>query len=153
MKAKLTVLSASNINRTKQYFKEKINLQDLKPADLEQHPENYYGYALALFISRDYQQAIKLFKKLHQSDPANNSYIVALAKSYIASDDPLLIKKGMKLLVDTLKNRPSNIILTINYAYALIQSGEIKQGIEILENYNKDNFKHPAVYKLLYSMG
>ncbi len=149
MKAKLTVLSTSNINRTKQYFKAKINLQDLKPADLEQQPENYYGYALALFIARDYQQAINLFKKLHQSDPANNSYIVALAKSYIASDDPLLVKKGMKLFVDALKNRPYNIILTVNYAYALLQSGEIKQSIEILESYNKNNFKHPAVYKLL----
>lgn len=149
MKAKLTVLSAADISRVKKYYEEKISQQDLKPADLAQHPENYYGYALALFIAKDYQQAIKIFEKLHNSDPSNNSYIVALAKSYIASEEPLLIKKGMKLFVDTLKNRPYNIILTINYAYALMQSGKITQSIQILEDYSKNNLKHPAVYKLL----
>lgn len=149
MKAKLTVISTSNINRVKQFYKEKITTPVLNPADLKQQPENYYAYALALFIAKDYLQAIKIFEKLHHSDPANNSYTVALAKSYIASDDPLLIKKGMKLFVDTLKNRPYNIILTINYAYALMQSGKITKSIQILEDYTKNNLKHPAVYKLL----
>ena len=40
-------------------------------------------------------------------------------------------------------------MLTANYAYALIQTGQIKKSIQLLENYNKDNFQHPAIYKLL----
>lgn len=144
MKAKLMVLSTSNADRAEKYFAAKI-----EKSSLESNPENYYGYGLALFRKQDYNKAVEILKKLYHSAPQNTSYTVALAKAYIASDTPHLIKKGLKLFSDALDDKPYNLVLIANYAFALMQNRQIKKSIQVLENYNKDNFKHPAIYKLL----
>lgn len=144
MKAKLAVLTSSNTDRVEKYFHSKI-------ADNDQtsHPAYYYGYGLALFKKQNFSKAAQVLKKLHDAEPQDTSYIVALAKAYIASDQKDNIKKGMKLFAEAIKDKPYNLVLTANYAFALIQTGQIKESIQILEQYNKDNFKHPAIYKLL----
>ena len=144
MKAKLTVLTATNAEQVVRYYQAKVEKNDLTI-----HPEYYFGYGLALFKKRSYRQSIKVFKELHDSAPENNSYIIALANAYIASGKKSDIQLGLKLLADTSKNKSYNLVLINNYAYALIQTGQIKKSIQILENYNKDNFKHPSTYKLL----
>lgn len=144
MKAKLAVLTSSNTNRIEKYFSSKI-----AQSPQENHPAFHYGYGLALFKRQDFINAIKVLKKLNDSEPQNTSYMVALAKAYIASEQPANIKKGMKLFADAIKDKPYNLVITANYAFALIQTGQIKKSIQILEHYNRDNFKHPAIYKLL----
>ncbi len=149
MKTKLHVLTASNANRVKSFYAERIKKHSSVGQGIKIRPQEYYGYALSLFRKQNYKEAIKIFKQLHQSDSENNSYVIALAKSYIATDDKILQNKGLKLFSDTLNDRPYNLALTSNYAYALIQSGQLKKSIKLIENFNKDNFKHPAIYKLL----
>jgi len=149
MKAKLTVLSSNNMNRVKNYYAEKIKKYPSIKSGMADRPENYYGYGLALFEKKSYSEAIKIFKALYNFQPENTTYIVALANSYIAAKDKQSQKKGLKLFSDTLKDRPYNLILTHHYADALIQSGQIKKSISLLENFNSNNLKHPALYKLL----
>ncbi len=144
MKAKLKVLTAANANRAVQHYQAKIEHNSQST-----HPEYYYGYGLALFKQQSYLKAIKVLKKLHVSNPLSVSYTIALAKAYIAIDKTSSIKTGLKLLSDALKNKPYNLVLTANYAYALIQTGKLTSSIQLLERYNKDNLKHPAIYKLL----
>ena len=144
MKAKLVVLTAGNTDRAVSYFAAQI-----KKNPLELHPELYYGYGLALLKKKNFSKAIEVLNKLYLSAPQNTSYSIALANAYIASDQKTLILKGLKLFSDALKNNPYNLVLVADYAFALIQTGQIKKSIQILENYNKDNIKHPAIYKLL----
>jgi predicted Zn-dependent protease len=144
MKAKLTVIGAANDKRTVQYYRAKT-----EQYSQDSHPQYYYGYALALFQRHSYNQAIKILEQLKQASPNNTSYIVALAKAYIALEQKKSVKKGLQLFADALKNKPYNLVLSVNYAYALIHNQRLPQAILLLENYNKDNFKHPAIYKLL----
>ncbi len=144
MKAKLNVITAANADRAVQYFRAKIE-KNTQAA----HPEYYYGYGLALFKKQSYTQAVKILKTLSDSTPHNVTYTIALAKAYIATDQPLHVKKGLSLLSNAVKNKPYNLVLTANYAYALTQIGELAKSIQLLEEYNKENFKHPAIYKLL----
>ncbi|MCU7967642.1 MAG: M48 family metalloprotease, partial [gamma proteobacterium symbiont of Bathyaustriella thionipta] len=144
MKAKLTVLTAANTEQVVHYYQEKVEKNDQTI-----HPEYYFGYGLALSKKRAYNQSIELFKELHNSSPENISYVIALANAYIASGKKSAIQTGLKLLADTFKNKSYNLVLTADYANALMQTGQIKKSIHLLENYNKDNFKHPSIYKLL----
>ncbi|MCK5649650.1 MAG: M48 family metallopeptidase [Gammaproteobacteria bacterium] len=144
MKAKLTVLSAANTDRAIQYYQAKV-----KNNSQSVHPEYYYGYGLALFKKRRYTQAIQVLKDLSLSAPQNTSYTIALAKAHIATDKKSAVKTGLQLLSEAVKNKPYNLVLTASYAYSLIQVGQLKKSVLLLENYNKDNFKHPAIYKLL----
>ncbi len=144
MKVKLKVLNSANADRTEKQFAAQI-----KTKSLQSNPEYYYGYGLALFKKHHYSRAIEVLEKLYNSDPQNTSYTIALAKAYIASDKKPFINKGLELFSDASKNKPYNLVITANYAYALMQNGQITKSIQILENYNKDNFKHPAIYKLL----
>lgn len=144
MKAKLTVLSATNRSQVETYFRNKV-----EKSDISNQPADYYGYALALFKKQQYSKAIDIFKKLYQLEPENTSYIIALAKTYIATDKKDNVKTGLKLFSQAIQNKPYNLVLNANYAFSLIQSGQIKKSIKLLEAYNKDNFKHPAIFKLL----
>ena len=144
MKAKLTVLTTRNADKLVRYYQAKIEKNSLSI-----HPEYYFGYGLALFKQRSYNQAINIFKQLRNSAPQNISYIIALANTYIASNKKSQIQTGLNLLANSFKNRNYNLVFAVNYAYALQKTGSIKKSIQILENYNKNNLKHPAVYKLL----
>jgi len=144
MKAKLSVLLARNIDRLVRHYKAKKEKNSLNI-----HPEYYFGYALALSKQRSYSQAIKIFKQLRETAPENISYIIGLANAYIASNKKSAVQTGLNLLADSFKNRNYNLVFTVNYAYALQKTGYIKKSIQVLEDYNKDNLKHPAAYKLL----
>ncbi len=144
MKAKLRVITSHNVDRLVQYYKSRIT-----PDNLKTHPEFYYGYGLGLFKQQKYVEAIKILHWLYDMEPQNTSYSVALAKAYIASGKKANIKKGLAIFSRTIKNKPYNLVLTANYAFALIQEGQIKKSIKLLEKYNKDNVKHPTIYKLL----
>ncbi len=144
MKAKLRVLTSNNSNSVLHYYYEKV-----KHNTLSIHPEYYYGYALSLFKQGAYKKAIGLLIKLHQLTPQNTAYLIALANTYIAIDSPDYIKKGLALLSKNFKHSPYNLVIVMNYANALQKTGNIKKSIKILEAYHKDNFKHPAIYKLL----
>ncbi|MCK5663065.1 MAG: M48 family metallopeptidase [Thiotrichaceae bacterium] len=144
MKAKLTILTSNNSDRLIRYYQDKTEKNDRTI-----HPEYYYGYGLALFKKRLYRQSINIFKELHNSAPQNISYTIALANAYIGSGKQSDVQTGLKILADTNRNKSYDLVLTANYAYALIQTGYIKKTIQLLEEYNKDNLKHPAIYKLL----
>lgn len=144
MKAKLRVLSSNNSNVITHYYQAKANDNDISI-----HPEYHFGYALALFKRQSYHQAITILQKLYQSEPQNTSYTMALASAYIASNQKTAIKKGLHLLDKATKNKAYDLVLTANYAYALMQTGQYKKSIQLLYAYDRDNFKHPAIYKLL----
>jgi predicted Zn-dependent protease len=144
MKAKLTVISAASAKQVVQYYRAKTEKNSLAI-----HPEYYYGYGLALFKKQSYSQAIKVLRALKASEPQSIVYSNALAKAYIASEEKAAVNAGLKLLSTTSKNNPYNLVVTANYAYALMQTGQLTESISLLENYNKNNFKHPAIYKLL----
>ncbi|MCU7800177.1 MAG: M48 family metalloprotease [gamma proteobacterium symbiont of Lucinoma myriamae] len=144
MKAKLSVLTAKNADSVARYYQAKVDKNDQTI-----HPEYYFGYGLALFKKRSYAQSIAILEALHDAAPQNISYTVALANAKIASGKKSAIREGLKLLSDTSKNKSYNLVLIANYAYALIETGQIKKSIQLLENYNKDNFQHPSIYKLL----
>ncbi len=144
MKAKLTVITAHNSDQVVQYFKARAD-----SSNQHEHPEYFYGYGLALFKQQSYSRAIDTFNALRTDNPQNISYTIALAKSYIARDKPADIKKGLAILASSVDNNPYNLVLTANYAYALIQTRQLDKSIALLEAYNQDNFQHPAIYKLL----
>ncbi len=144
MKAKLTVLTSGNSNRLIRYYQDKTEKNDQTI-----YPEYNYGYGLALFKKRLYSQSINIFKDLHNSSPENITYTIALANAYIGSGKQSGVQTGLKILADTTRNKSYDLVLTATYAYALIQTGYIKKSIQLLEEYNKDNLKHPAIYKLL----
>lgn len=144
MKAKLRVITTHSIDRLVKYYKSRIT-----PDNLKSHPQFYYGYGLALFKKQQYAEAIKILQWLYNMEPQNTSYAVALGKAYIASGKKSNIKKGMDIFAAALKNKPYNLVLNANYAFALIQEGQIKKSIKLLKSYTKDNVKHPAIYKLL----
>ncbi|WP_198266233.1 M48 family metalloprotease [sulfur-oxidizing endosymbiont of Gigantopelta aegis] len=144
MKAKLTVISAARTKQALQYYRARTEKNSLAI-----HPEYYYGYGLALFKKQHYSQAIKVFRALKASAPQNMVYTNALAKAYIASEEKAAVNAGLKLLSTASKNNPYNLVITANYAYALMQTGQLSESILLLESYNNNNFKHPAIYKLL----
>ncbi len=144
MKTKLMVLTSSNNRRLVQYFRSKIT-----PDNLKTHPWYHYGYGLALFKQQHFKEAIKVLQWLYELEPQNTSYAVALAKANIATNNKDNIKKGMVIFARAIKNKPYNLVLTANYAFSLIQAGQINKAIKLLERYKKNNIKHPAIYKLL----
>lgn len=144
MKTRLHVITSSAGSNLLQHYAQKA-----KKSSLSLHPEYHYGYALALLKKRKYPEAIKVLKPLHKIKPGNTSYTVALAKAYLAVNDKDNINTGLKLLKSALANSPYNLVLTVNYAEALIKSGKIKQSVTLLNKFNDDNFKHPAIFKLL----
>jgi len=144
MKAKLRVLTSSNADQAVRLYQAKIDNNEFKI-----HPEYYFGYSLALFKKRAYSEAINLLKKLHHFQPENISYTIALANAYIASNKKQHIQRGLNLLSDTYKNKSYDLVLVANYAYALLQTRQLTKTIQLLEDYNRDNYKHPAIYKLL----
>ena len=144
MKARLAVLTADSSSQVENHFKNQI-----KDSVIKDKPIDYYGYAMALAKKQQYAQAIDLFNQLHKLYPENSAYTIALAKTRIASDTPENIKAGMSLFSQALKNKPYDLVLNANYAFALIQNDQHDSAVAMLEAYNKDNFKHPAIYKLL----
>jgi len=138
MKAKLTVISAASSKQVVQYYRAKTEKNSLAI-----HPEYYYGHGLALFKQQSYSQAIKVLRALKASDPDNIAYTNALAKAYIASEETIAVNAGLKLLSTVSKNNPYNLVITANYAYALMQTGQLSESISLLESFNKNNFKHP----------
>jgi predicted Zn-dependent protease len=147
MKARLLVLTARNLNRLVQVFEARTRDKTVKDA-----PAWLYGYGLTLYKQEKYQQAINILEKLYQHDKNNSSYLIALAKSYIASNQKDDKRKGVNLFENAYQNRPYDLVITANYAFSLIQSSSeesIRKSIQMLEAYHKDNLKHPAIYKLL----
>ncbi len=144
MKTKLHVITSSaGSNIARQYE------QKAKKSSLKLHPEYHYGYALALLKKKKYTQAIETLEQLHQSKPENMSFTLALAEAYLATNDKAKINSSLKLLKSALANNPYNLVLTINYAQALIKTEKTEQSITLLTNFTEHNYKHPAVYKLL----
>jgi predicted Zn-dependent protease len=141
MKTKLHIITSSAGSNILQQYAHKA-----KKSSLSLHPEYHYGYGLALLKKQKYPQAIKVLEQLHTMKPNNTSYTVALAKAYLAANKK---KSSLTLLKSALANTPYNLVLTVNYAEALIKSGKLKQSVVLLNKFSENNFKHPAIFKLL----
>jgi len=143
MKAKLKVVNAANSKKLVDYYRSMST-----PDSLKNHPEYHYGYALALLKNHQVDDAINKLKQLNKHAPENFFYLNALSQALSRSSNPKQHQEGLQLLQRALNKKPYDIVLSANYAQALIQLERYQDSIDFIEQYNQNNFSHPEFYQL-----
>jgi len=144
MKAKLKVLNGRNSKRLVDYYRPLST-----PESLNKHPEYHYGYALASLKNHDIKQAIRLLANLNQHEPNNTFYTNALGQALLKSSLLKEQQQGLSFFEKALNKKPFDIVLSANYAQALIQLERYQDSIDFINRYNQNNFPHPEFYQLL----
>lgn len=107
-----------------------------KKASAEKLPSLEYGKLLVYIDSDQLDLAEPILKKLIANDPNNNFYLDAQTDYYIARKQPA---KAVATLAVALKKKPNNPVLLLNYAHALIEAGQNKEAVGLLQRYSHDN--------------
>ncbi len=90
-----------------------------------------YGLALARMANNQPEEASTLLEKLYKSDPDRIAFRLALAESYLKSRKT---QAGIELLKHTLNLYPDSQVVIYHYAAALVDSGQHKAAIQLLED-------------------
>lgn len=109
----------------------------LKKKSQQLNPTYQYGKALVYLDNRELDKAESILLKLQKQDPLNTFYLDALSDLYIYKEQP---QQAVKLLNSALEKKPNNTVITVNYANALIEAGQFKQALSVLQRYTH---QHP----------
>jgi predicted Zn-dependent protease len=106
-----------------------------------------YGYALALFRTGAYDEALKRIKPLLAADPDRGAYIILKARAQAASGQ---VAQALQTFAVALRASPDDTALTLAYAKSLLDAGRPEPARSMLSDYvENEPAAAPEVYQLL----
>lgn len=118
----------------------------LKKKSDQLKPTYQYGKALVYLDNRELEKAESILLELQKQDPLNTFYLDALSDLYIYKQQP---QQAVKLLSSALDKKPSNPVITVNYANALIEGDQFQQAISVLQRYTHQHPDDQVGWQLL----
>lgn len=131
IKAKLSVLAYKDPDAAVRYFKQRLEAEKKYGND---YTATRYGYAVALTVAGDYEQAQIHLQGLLEKDQENSSYLLAAADLYARQDN---YPKAFEIYEQALKIYPDYKPLVFSYAKVLLQAKRPEQAKDLLRKYGK----------------
>ena len=141
MQAKINAAYSSNPARTRDHYKNKIDLGD------DSLPTQF-GYAVSLSKNGEFAKASKIFAKLSQRYPNNLTVQIMEADNELESNN---VELGLTLLEQSYNRAKDagNNIVDLYYANALVLTNKSDQAIPIIREALKTNADEPYLHFLL----
>ncbi len=140
-KERLASFLSRDYNPVKRIYKDKIErFENNIPTATE------FGYALVLSKLSQYDDAKKILKKLVESYPENQYFLLALAETHTVSGDP---KSALNMLHEQYRLNPGNDPITMTYARALLEDKQLKRALDILYEHLPKFEREPSIYELI----
>lgn len=140
IKVRLDILKSHNPVQKISQYKARIKADNSSAAAR-------YGLALALEQSSQLDEAIKILQSLQRRNPDYILYRTTLARLQLKKKQPA---KALRLLSETLKLYPRDLVVSAHYAHALLQSSQAEQARSVLlDLLKKPSAQQPATYRLL----
>lgn len=140
-RAKLRAQGGVNPAETTKTFKANLESGKYNNADAER-----YGYALALFGNKQYDDARREIGILAQRDPGNPSYRIAQAEIEMAAGR---YDAALATYAAAHKANPASHPLARRYAAALLKTGHAREAKELLKGAVRNQPGDPALYQML----
>ncbi|GAB6139304.1 M48 family metallopeptidase [Methylosoma difficile] len=140
-KAKIRVLSSTNIAETAGYFQSRLN----QGTD-EQRTVTRYGLALTAIAQQKYKDAENMLQALVKQFPNQPHYASALARNaQEAKDFPTALKRYQQLMVQY----PENPAIKLEYIVVLLKVGQVESAKDQLLALSVKTKTTPAFWSLL----
>lgn len=91
-----------------------------------------YGLAISYFEDKQYDQAEQLLLKLLKDDSRNLFYVDVLTDVYIKQKQ---FDKALTMLESLNKLMPNNRVISLNYANAAYEAGELNLAVNLLQDF------------------
>ncbi|MGZ8955966.1 MAG: M48 family metalloprotease, partial [Methylovulum sp.] len=140
-KAKIRVLSASNIADARSYFQSRLT-----QGTAEQRTVARYGMGLCALATQKFKEAEDIFQSLTQQFPDQAQYASALARTALESHDYGVALARYKKLVEQFSE---NQAIRLEYVTALLKAGQSGQAKESLLALNPETRERPIYWELL----
>jgi predicted Zn-dependent protease len=140
-KAKLRVITASDLKAPLAYFKAREN-QGTKV----QRAITHYGIGLVQLESRKFDAAENIFQSLARQYPNQPQYTYAAAKTAF---DAQQYQKALKQFENAVRRFPSNNAIKIKYISTLLKTGKPKQAKAVLQSLNYQSKNKTLYFELL----
>ncbi|MGZ8225692.1 MAG: M48 family metalloprotease [Methylococcaceae bacterium] len=140
-KAKIRVLSASNIADARNYFQSRLT-----QGTAEQRTVARYGMGLCALATQKFKEAEDIFQSLTQQYPDQAQYASALARTALESHDYSVALARYKKLVEQFSE---NQAIRLEYVTALLKAGQSGQAKESLLALNPETRERPIYWELL----
>jgi predicted Zn-dependent protease len=140
VRAKLHVMSTLNLPQLIRAYE-----QELKAGTYRNELGHRYGYAHALMINHQYDDALKQVQILKKKDRERITYLILEAQIATASGD---IPKGLRILDDALELNPSNPVLAQYYANGLLLNEQPHKAKQVLNSVNPER-RRVSYFKLM----
>ncbi|MGZ8136007.1 MAG: M48 family metalloprotease [Methylococcaceae bacterium] len=140
-KAKIRVLSASNIADARNYFQSRLT-----QGTAEQRTVARYGMGLCALATQKFKEAEDIFQSLTQQFPDQAQYASALARTALESHDYGVALARYKKLVEQFSE---NQAIRLEYVTALLKAGQSGQAKESLLALNPETRERPIYWELL----
>lgn len=140
-RAKLRVLTAQDPVQVQRDFERMLadgKLADDRPAR--------YGHALALARAGRLQPALAELRGLSGADPDNVALLAERARLELAAGNP---SRALEVFSEGLALYPTDRVLTLGYAEALLKLGRAREARDALLAYGRDWQPGPSYYRLL----
>lgn len=104
-----------------------------------------YGLALASLAANQPARARELAQSLNASDPDRVPYIELLARTEVAAGR---MREALDIYADALELYPGDETLTRGYVQTLLQAGEAKRALRVIDGYARHQPLDAAMYRL-----
>ncbi len=140
-KAKLRVMTGTNIDETKKYFQ-----TGLTQGTAEQRTVAKYGMGYVALKSQRFDDAESIFQQLTTEYPDQPQYAVAIAHTAQESRNyPVALGRYEKLV----KQFPNNEAIKLEYIATLLKAGKAELGRKILMSLPSKTRQLPVYYELM----
>ena len=109
----------------------------------EQEKELYSLHEM-IFVDGDYTEAIKGLKKAMKKYPHKAIFYNVLRSAYVLNDQP---KMAADIATETYKLFPDNLLIKVNYANVLFDTGKSEKVLAIFDNKRDLNELYPGAKK------
>lgn len=140
VRAKLRVLTELDPNKAVSYFSER-----LKSGPTESLAAAKYGLAIAYDRAGRSREANKLLRELAAEYPDRVSLRAALAENELRSGE---LSEALRIYAEAIGLYPGNKVLVRGYANALIEAGQPKKALEVIDRYGRLQALDSSLYKL-----
>ena len=140
-KAKVRVLTSTNLEDTSKYFQ-----ANLKQGTIEQRTVARYGLGLIAIKTEKYKEAETIFQELTRQYPEQSQYVAALARTALDSRN---YKNAVSRYQKLIEQFPDNDPIKIEYINALLKAGKTEQARDILLSLNAKTKLLPIYWQSL----
>ncbi len=140
VRAKLRVLTELDPKKAVSFFDERMKSDS--PASLS---ATKYGLAMAYDRSGRSKEANELLRELVRQHPERVYLRAELAENELRGGK---LSEALRIYADAIGLYPGNKVLVRGYANALIQSGEAKKALEVIDRYGRLHALDATLYKL-----